>query len=658
MAGSAAAAPLGLAFSGGGFRATLFHVGVLLVLLKNKLLRDDSPIVGVSGGAILAAHLAWRWGEYTAGSGAPFAEDKSRRACLGELLAVMRADLRNRVLRRCILFHLLWVTTLVLSVTSVVLYAMHERTMLVTFVAATAAAAAAITLFVLWLRRAVSSSLTTLLEAQYESLLYVDYPTRLTRRPITLGQIRPQTFLAATSLTTGDLVAFDGERVRVFRSDGSVVQAARKSTETVARAVCCSSAFPPLFHPVHAPKEYFGGADGPDHRLTDGGVHDNLGVDLMRLVAPNLREAVIADAGQPLANSGATTFRWTVARNVRANDLLMYRVAAGDLRQSLHRYQQAAVCHIHYAADADRHEHIDGDVQLQVAQTRTDLDWFSEDEIYALVWHGAATAMRQLHTASLWKDRTPATTFAGPLREFHPITGGEIALLCGLSGTWDECENRFKREHQPSPQNWRARTWHLATQLRRLLLARDWPCLGWLLIPLALALMVGWYVHDHVWQHCPANLAWTHLLTSETDSTLAILAQDVAAPERVEGRQYVPLIRQSIPLAEACGGRNPSSFSIRVSHVKDGQAIVSCLAYLQMAGPTPGGRGYRPLRKTATQSGEGDTFLVLAPSRDDQVIVIIRVPSQGLQAGAVALDQRLSAEQLGRLLGPIEVLCP
>ena len=42
---------LGLALSGGGLRATLFHLGVVRFLRDAGLLRDITPIVSVSGGA-------------------------------------------------------------------------------------------------------------------------------------------------------------------------------------------------------------------------------------------------------------------------------------------------------------------------------------------------------------------------------------------------------------------------------------------------------------------------------------------------------------------------------------------------------------------------------------------------------------------------------
>jgi predicted acylesterase/phospholipase RssA len=45
-----------LALSGGGFRATLYHLGVLRYLAEEGKLREIEAIYSVSGGSILAAH--------------------------------------------------------------------------------------------------------------------------------------------------------------------------------------------------------------------------------------------------------------------------------------------------------------------------------------------------------------------------------------------------------------------------------------------------------------------------------------------------------------------------------------------------------------------------------------------------------------------------
>lgn len=53
--------PMGLALSGGGFRAMLFHVGAIVRLNELRLLRELDEFSGVSGGAIVAGRLATIW---------------------------------------------------------------------------------------------------------------------------------------------------------------------------------------------------------------------------------------------------------------------------------------------------------------------------------------------------------------------------------------------------------------------------------------------------------------------------------------------------------------------------------------------------------------------------------------------------------------------
>ncbi|MGH9507731.1 MAG: patatin-like phospholipase family protein, partial [Terriglobales bacterium] len=56
-------AGVGLALSGGGFRATLFHLGALRRIHEYGLLPALDTVVGVSGGAIALAALAVGWPE-------------------------------------------------------------------------------------------------------------------------------------------------------------------------------------------------------------------------------------------------------------------------------------------------------------------------------------------------------------------------------------------------------------------------------------------------------------------------------------------------------------------------------------------------------------------------------------------------------------------
>src|SRR5690348_15462267 len=52
---------IGIALSGGGFRAMLFHAGALLRMNELGLLSRAKRIASVSGGSIISGYLALNW---------------------------------------------------------------------------------------------------------------------------------------------------------------------------------------------------------------------------------------------------------------------------------------------------------------------------------------------------------------------------------------------------------------------------------------------------------------------------------------------------------------------------------------------------------------------------------------------------------------------
>src|SRR6516165_7749096 len=83
----------GLALSGGGFRATLYHLGLVRFLRDAGILPRVTHITSVSGGSVIAAHLVLNWDRY---NGSPEEFD----AAAQEVLAFVQMDVRNRILRR------------------------------------------------------------------------------------------------------------------------------------------------------------------------------------------------------------------------------------------------------------------------------------------------------------------------------------------------------------------------------------------------------------------------------------------------------------------------------------------------------------------------------------------------------------------------------
>ena len=84
---------IGLALSGGGFRASLFHLGVIRRLAAEGRLAQIGRIASVSGGSITAAHLLANWQKYNSSR-----EDFDRISA--ELISLTKIDLRGRIQRR------------------------------------------------------------------------------------------------------------------------------------------------------------------------------------------------------------------------------------------------------------------------------------------------------------------------------------------------------------------------------------------------------------------------------------------------------------------------------------------------------------------------------------------------------------------------------
>src|SRR6516162_32450 len=224
---------IGLALSGGGLRATLYDLGLVRFLRDAGILTQVTHITSVSGGSIFAAHLALNWGRYT-GSASGFDE------AAAELLAFIRLDVRNRILRR---YPLALVARLPLK-----------------FVGRTP-------------RRLTR---TGLLEYHYEKYLYGD--TSLFELPE-----RPELHILATNLSEGCLCSFNRNGLlMIHRQAGHAFRLDRIhiGLATVPMAITASSAFPGFFPPVELTAADVGANAGEFGRqaYTDGGVFDNLGV--------------------------------------------------------------------------------------------------------------------------------------------------------------------------------------------------------------------------------------------------------------------------------------------------------------------------------------------------------------------------------------------
>ncbi|KAA5542134.1 patatin-like phospholipase family protein [Roseiconus nitratireducens] len=229
---------IGLALSGGGFRATLFHLGIIRYLRDANQLSRVSHLTSVSGGSIAAAHFVLNWDRYT-GSEEQFDEAAE------ELLDFIRTDVRNRIVRR---FPLALVGNGVRQVTGQ--------------------------------GRKRQWSRPGLLEKEYEKHLFGD--KCLYELPAL-----PQLHMLATNINEGRLCSFTRRGLLVEKRQpghGGQFELLPTRMATVPMAVAASSAFPGFFPPLPITANDVGFAEGkfPPHLFTDGGVYDNLGVRMFR----------------------------------------------------------------------------------------------------------------------------------------------------------------------------------------------------------------------------------------------------------------------------------------------------------------------------------------------------------------------------------------
>jgi len=382
-----ARARIGVCFSGGGFRASFYALGVLRYLAEAGLLTDVVAVSAVSGGSIAAAALADRVDGVTAGglTDAAFLREVDRPF----RTVVTGENLRNEWLVR---------------------------------------AAAA------WLRGRRVGRGVILGELLQDRL----YRTR------DVGALPPgpQIILTTTDLATGRAFRIGRDFIGSF--DFGYVTA--PPAITVGFAAAASAAVPALFAPVSLPTAGLGLQDAPDVlSLADRGVYDNLGLEWFQgwdSGRPPSAEAadflIVANAGGLLTRAthpyGGLRGLWR-AKDVQYSQTTKLRVRwyVGELLAGRRRG-------IYLAIELDPRHYLlpdgtpinpalyDGalppDLVPALAKLRTDLDRFTPEEADLLSYHAYWSTHARL--GALHRELAVATP---TWREYASLTGDEVAGL-------------------------------------------------------------------------------------------------------------------------------------------------------------------------------------------------------------------------------------
>jgi len=395
-----------LCLSGGGFRATLFHLGVIQRLNELGVLARLSTITSVSGGSILNGVLATRWARLNLGSDGKYINLEEEIA--RPVRSFCSKDLRTPILLGTRLNPANWPV-----------------------------------LIQDWF----SVSANFLAEG-YEPL----FRMALSELPA-YGPHMPRFVFCATNVRTGACWHFHGgpaARMGDFYTGYCDAGHVR-----VSDAVAASSAFPPGFSAFRLSlptgvtfsrtdqwgenrvvsakraKQHPGDAKQPV-LLTDGGVYDNMAVEP---VWNSYKTLLVSDAGRPFATVRESS-QSLITRLKRVIDISMEQVAAVRKRWLVadfsHGRRTGAIWALHTRLEdfplADSRGY--GDTARGLLHSvRTDLDAFTEGEIACLENHGYSLADAALRS----RAPTICTNLMAPFRWPHDQWCDDITVQSALA---------------------------------------------------------------------------------------------------------------------------------------------------------------------------------------------------------------------------------
>jgi NTE family protein len=381
---------LGLALSGGGFRAALFHVGVLAQLAEQDLLRFVAVISTVSGGSIIGAFYYLKVKQLLEGRRADQREPNADayrllvRELEGEFVEAVQHNLRL-------------ITFADGSQNARMLGENYSSTMRMA------------DLFNTFFFKPITGTEAIRLKDLPISPVFDCFPAGAEKTSANQAFIVPKLVVNATALNTGHLFQFTGEFVgesRVssviggtstmpildrlsFADKGlTLPQRARLQAISLGDAVAASCCVPGLLEPYTLNGLYTDAAgEAVAVRLVDGGVFDNQG--LVSLYEDGCSSFISSDASDTLKWQAKPEERiHTVA--MRANDIMMDRIR-NELMDELHT-KEADRFVVFTLGDRARTDIFPDDALWidALSNIRTDLDAFTDIEAGALMYYGFA----------------------------------------------------------------------------------------------------------------------------------------------------------------------------------------------------------------------------------------------------------------------------
>lgn len=304
---------LGLALSGGGYRAAAFHLGTLKKLNEMGILQNVDILSTISGGSITGAAYCLHKGDYPSFHNYMIEKIRTKNIIKEVLLSWSAFQL--------LLFVLVFIGSAIwLLFTS---WAPFSFLLL------------GLMILLLLKFQFLIFPVSREIEKACDKFLYDNKK---------LGQLNTKPILAigSSNLQTGRPFTFSGVKMGDTTYNNNYKPAIYFKHEDfpISKAVMASSCVPFAFTPIAIHKDFYknsADADRINPQLVDGGVYDNQGIQKITQHKSSYECDIIitSDAGGPL--SSGISFKNTIALLIRTVDVFMYRIKTMQMVE--HIYQ-------------------------------------------------------------------------------------------------------------------------------------------------------------------------------------------------------------------------------------------------------------------------------------------------------------------------------
>ena len=283
---------IGLAFSGGGYRAAAYHIGVLRTLHRMGILDKVDVISSVSGGSIIAAYYALNLSE---------GFDEFEKSFIEKLQHSVVTEV-----------YLTGITSIVIAVALFIVLPFF-----ISFIANLLFLLVAVILFFYQYRVLPWNKF---IEKQYTKHFFGE--AKLKDLPE-----KPLVAINATDVETGTLFTFSRDKMSCYKYTYAKEPTKFHGEEfPVSKAVMASSCVPHLFPPVRVDECYQEGKKLPNVLLVDGGLYDNQGAHKLTQTNSSYytEYCIVSDAGNTyLTNEGSRNSLRLVLKTI---NIMMNRI--------------------------------------------------------------------------------------------------------------------------------------------------------------------------------------------------------------------------------------------------------------------------------------------------------------------------------------------